>query len=834
MVIFLNLDGSCQKITPEHIYQGSNNVTDITVVAPFSPDTAMGIGFILPNGRYWTNDDGVRYMPMEFAEQSVNQNVSAWHFALPDSVTAVMGDLYIAFNAVTITGNTTSYMCKVQIEESVLPNDAPPPDMSVYDYLKMYLARLDGRTKYVPNLVARIQKVKGSNNAFTYTDNSGVVSDEIILGDPYAAPIPVNAASAIKIPGKAWQPTYAEDNTTVTGYTYLLTSAMHGQMRDGATAKDLWVSFDEAVTGGLKGATGDYTVNESGDITITVNQPVAMTVRVWNGKGLVDKVARDDIAAETQRAEQAEQAIRTDMNAADSNLQEQINELVNTGIDTVARAAIAAETERAESAESELQQDLNTAQEQLQGQINTIDSYIPSSTTTENQLADKAFVNSSINNMAAFYITSNAAGAAFSTQASLLNATTYYYGGQPRTPTQNDYAIVLADESQPKNVDGKYPTTRYSYQGSEWSFQYVVNNTPLTQDQVNAINSGITKEIVTQITEGSVTGVKGSTETTYRTGNVNLTPENIGALPTSGGTVTGNLTVAGNTTVTNPSINASSNYEALHIYGFAPPNVAGQKSDINFYGNGGLSKIGTISCAGTSTGTMEYKSANHDIVGKTSIYNGTDSTYIELGKKTATGLEFHCQQGNANLDYDAYIKAMNTSSSTEVGSAELYYGARNHVFQGRVYSENNAFYSNGNELNFLYNYSGNPDVYINYRDSRTLINTYRFYNGLGSAVRTLRKPSLTTGTVSPNSVLSSEQIDQTLKVVTVWATESSEYGTLGIRVGSSGGLRIAYTEGEHKYWGAATLCVTAVLAGQQGIYIEGSNIGRVNYSIMYF
>ena len=833
MVIFLNLDGSCQKITPEHIYQGSNNVTDITVVAPFSPDTAMGIGFILPNGRYWTNDDGVRYMPMEFAEQSVNQNVSAWHFALPDSVTAVMGDLYIAFNAVTITGNTTSYMCKVQIEESVLPNDAPPPDMSVYDYLKMYLARLDGRTKYVPNLVARIQKVKGSNNAFTYTDNSGVVSDEIILGDPYAAPIPVNAASAIKIPGKAWQPTYAEDNTTVTGYTYLLTSAMHGQMRDGATAKDLWVSFDEAVTGGLKGATGDYTVNESGDITITVNQPVAMTVRVWNGKGLVDKVARDDIAAETQRAEQAEQAIRTDMNAADSNLQEQINELVNTGIDTVARAAIA-ETERAESAESELQQDLNTAQEQLQGQINTIDSYIPSSTTTENQLADKAFVNSSINNMAAFYITSNAAGAAFSTQASLLNATTYYYGGQPRTPTQNDYAIVLADESQPKNVDGKYPTTRYSYQGSEWSFQYVVNNTPLTQDQVNAINSGITKEIVTQITEGSVTGVKGSTETTYRTGNVNLTPENIGALPTSGGTVTGNLTVAGNTTVTNPSINASSNYEALHIYGFAPPNVAGQKSDINFYGNGGLSKIGTISCAGTSTGTMEYKSANHDIVGKTSIYNGTDSTYIELGKKTATGLEFHCQQGNANLDYDAYIKAMNTSSSTEVGSAELYYGARNHVFQGRVYSENNAFYSNGNELNFLYNYSGNPDVYINYRDSRTLINTYRFYNGLGSAVRTLRKPSLTTGTVSPNSVLSSEQIDQTLKVVTVWATESSEYGTLGIRVGSSGGLRIAYTEGEHKYWGAATLCVTAVLAGQQGIYIEGSNIGRVNYSIMYF
>lgn len=96
MVIFLNLDGSCQKITPEHIYQGSNNVTDITVVAPFPASTAMEIGFILPNGLYWTNDDGVRYMPMELAEQSVNPNVSVWHFALPGSVTAAMGDLHLS------------------------------------------------------------------------------------------------------------------------------------------------------------------------------------------------------------------------------------------------------------------------------------------------------------------------------------------------------------------------------------------------------------------------------------------------------------------------------------------------------------------------------------------------------------------------------------------------------------------------------------------------------------------------------------------------------------------------------------------------------------------
>lgn len=41
----------------------------------------------------------------------------------------------------------------------------------------------------------------------------------------------------------------------------------------------------------------------------------------------------------------------------------------------------------------------------------------------------------------------------------------------------------------------------------------------------------------------SVTGVKGNTEVEYRNGNVNITPENIGALPLTGGTATGSLSV---------------------------------------------------------------------------------------------------------------------------------------------------------------------------------------------------------------------------------------------------------------------------------------------------
>ena len=51
-----------------------------------------------------------------------------------------------------------------------------------------------------------------------------------------------------------------------------------------------------------------------------------------------------------------------------------------------------------------------------------------------------------IDKLAAYYITYDAAGAAFPTRADLLNAQTYYSGGVARVPTRNDYAVVLADE----------------------------------------------------------------------------------------------------------------------------------------------------------------------------------------------------------------------------------------------------------------------------------------------------------------------------------------------------------------------------------------------------
>lgn len=71
----------------------------------------------------------------------------------------------------------------------------------------------------------------------------------------------------------------------------------------------------------------------------------------------------------------------------------------------------------------------------------------------------KAETDNAIERVAAYYITYNAAGAAFPTRADLINAQTYYSGGVVRVPTRNDYAVVLADET---------------HDGAEWRYIYAV------------------------------------------------------------------------------------------------------------------------------------------------------------------------------------------------------------------------------------------------------------------------------------------------------------------------------------------------------------------------
>lgn len=136
----------------------------------------------------------------------------------------------------------------------------------------------------------------------------------------------------------------------------------------------------------------------------------------------------------------------------------------------------------------------------LSGEINAINGKIPTQASTSNQLADKAFVNSSVQTATANFRGNWASWASVPTNANDYPAD---YAGS-RTPTTNDYLVVGdASDYSGATLTG---TWRFKYTGvwatdgkAGWSPEYQVNETPMTAAQLAAINSGITAQGVAQI-----------------------------------------------------------------------------------------------------------------------------------------------------------------------------------------------------------------------------------------------------------------------------------------------------------------------------------------------
>lgn len=117
----------------------------------------------------------------------------------------------------------------------------------------------------------------------------------------------------------------------------------------------------------------------------------------------------------------------------------------------------------------------------IESALQTIESVIPSAASSQNQLADKNFVNSSIStNTANFVGTYNS--------LSELQAV--------QNPTNNDYGFVIETDAQGNEYYDRY---KYAAASQQWLFEYKVESTPFTAAQWAAIQSGITSALVTKL-----------------------------------------------------------------------------------------------------------------------------------------------------------------------------------------------------------------------------------------------------------------------------------------------------------------------------------------------
>ena len=236
----------------------------------------------------------------------------------------------------------------------------------------------------------------------------------------------------------------------------------------------------------------------------------SITKEESRAKGSEEQLAQS-ITAERARAEQAESeldsAISVEKSRAqqvESDLQANLTSLSQDLHTEIARASnqedalqvdIDNERSRAKGVESEIKNSVSAeisratgVESGLDTRISGIEGKIPNQASASNQLADKDFVNSSINSSAAFYRGS------FNTKADL----DAWQTANPSIASNNDYAYVQADETH-SNEAWRYIFVKEGAEQGQWQAQFRVNEAPLTSEQVAALNSGATKDLIDSI-----------------------------------------------------------------------------------------------------------------------------------------------------------------------------------------------------------------------------------------------------------------------------------------------------------------------------------------------
>lgn len=125
--------------------------------------------------------------------------------------------------------------------------------------------------------------------------------------------------------------------------------------------------------------------------------------------------------------------------------------------------------------------------EGLHGEVDDIEDLIPNQATPSNQLADKAFVNSSISTNTANFL---------GTYTSMAQIEAI------QNPTNNDYAYLETTDSVGNNKFDRY---KYSSSDSQWHYEYTLNNSSFTAEQWATINSGLTQTSVENLVDSEIT-----------------------------------------------------------------------------------------------------------------------------------------------------------------------------------------------------------------------------------------------------------------------------------------------------------------------------------------
>ena len=257
------------------------------------------------------------------------------------------------------------------------------------------------------------------------------------------------------------------------------------QTRAEGAERTLQQNIDAAVQGGTTEVTQERERAQDVEQTLQQNINVETQERIADVDAeetrakAAEQTNAQAISTETTRAEAAEHTLQQNIDAEETRARD-AEQTLQGNLDAEALSRSSADTTLQNNIDAEKTR-AKAAEKQNADNIDAIESLIPAEASANNQLADKAFVNSSIQTATADF------KGTFNSLAEL----------QQVTANANDYGYVVS-----KDAEGNTVYSRYKYvEGTGWVFEYNLNNSSFTAAQWAAIQSGITALLVQKLTD---------------------------------------------------------------------------------------------------------------------------------------------------------------------------------------------------------------------------------------------------------------------------------------------------------------------------------------------
>lgn len=549
MVIITDGNGNIQSPTiPDNVYQGSNLANEIVFLAPLPQTNQAAINFKLPNGLLTK-----QFYMTPYTDVPSEYNLSAWRFVLPIDITQYYGQVDFQIQVVsadvvtgieddvpvatTVPHIVTTCRGSFQVLKGVapietIPNEEDPGYDTFADVLEA-LALLEARVENAEEDISNIDlDLESKQDTLVSGENIKTINSTSLLGSgnidtkelfvcTYGTTTYVevsNAISAGKLPIVVYNTnTYYYLKESVNSHIFsTMVGANHYEVKVNTLNQWNWS------TTSLEETSNKVTSISSGSTDTQYPSAKAVYNAIQNVTIPVDSALSNSSENPVQN-----KVVTNALAGKQATLTQTQLDAVNSGIDSTKVGQIATNTSN----------------------ITTINSKIPAQASSENQLADKNFVNSSIATNTANFI------GTFANVTALNN-----YSG---TITNNDYANVVnqqldfATTTEMNNYNKALLTNfdygwvvnstkydlyrfdietqtwglratniskgdvtlisaynRYTYNGnlSQWAWNYTINTSGFTAAQWAAINSGITSglvdDIVTKSNAQTITGAK--------------------------------------------------------------------------------------------------------------------------------------------------------------------------------------------------------------------------------------------------------------------------------------------------------------------------------------